>query len=86
MIYFIYEKYLGTAVINKSISNPEKTITNSLYHSFSYDRNLYTYNGRDIISKAPTYTPSQTELDEFIKEYNHIFKKYYYVLDQRSKM
>ena len=85
---FNKEQCLGTAVINKSVTNPEKTITSSLYHSFSYDRvesiNLYTYNGRDIISKAPTYTPTQTELDNFIKEYNQAFKKYYYILEQRS--
>ena len=82
------KQYLGTTVINKLVSDPENSCYNKVYRSYYYggveSENLLSYDGQLIVSKNPDYKPSQKELDEFKKNYNDIFAKYYSVLEQRN--
>ena len=78
---------MGSAVINKSVNNPEKTVYNKLLRSYFYgwtesDR-LTSITGQKISPKDSNYSPSQEEIDEFIEDYNYIYKKYYYVKHKR---
>lgn len=79
--------FMGSAVINKSVNNPEKTVYNKLLRSYFYgwtesDR-LTSITGQKISPKDSNYSPSQEEIDEFIEDYNYIYKKYYYVKHKR---
>ena len=85
---FNQEQCLGVPVINKSVINTTESVHSPLHHSFSFDKvesiNLSTYDGYDIISKNQNYQPTQNELNDFIKAYNQVFKRYYYVKDKRK--
>ena len=74
--------YLGTPVINKSLSRPAETVFNPLYRSFFYGKTqnnfLSTYNGIDISVKNPDHHLTKTEKDKFINDYNYVFFKYDY--------
>lgn len=84
---FNQELYMGSSVINKSLTNPNSTVYNKLYRSAFYGKveneQLVTYTGQKILSKDPDHNISQEEIDVFIKEYNYLYKKVYYVKSKR---
>ncbi len=84
---FEQDIYMGTAVINKSLTDPTKTVYDKLMRSYFYgyveSDTLKSIDGQTIKSKDSNYTPSQEEIDEFVKEYNNLFKKFYYVQSKR---
>ena len=84
---FNQELYMGSSVINKSLTNPNSTVYNKLYRSAFYGKveneQLVTYTGQKILSKDPNHNISQEEIDVFIKEYNYLYKKVYYVKSKR---
>ena len=85
---FNQELYLGTAVINKSISNPNISAYNPVYRSYYYggieSETLLSYDGQEIVAKNPNYTPSKEEIEKFRKEYNNIFARFYHVVGKRK--
>lgn len=82
------ELYLGTPVINKSISNPGALAYNPVYRSYYYggieNETLLSYDGQEIISKNPNYTPTKEEIEIFRRDYNNIFARFYHVLEKRK--
>ena len=83
-IRYNQDQYLGFPVINKISNN--STLYNPLHRSFYYgcieSETLFTYDGQKIQSKDPNYNPTQEEINQFIKDFNYIFEKYYYILEQ----
>lgn len=79
--------FMGSAVINKSVENPEKTVYNKLLHSYFYgwteSEYLTSINGQQISSKDSNYSPTQEEIEEFIEDYNYFYRKFYYVKYKR---
>lgn len=81
-INYTQEMFMGSAVINKSISNPNDSVHNKVLLSFKYIKvtssNLSSNDGNTIQANNPSFTPTQEEIEQFKKDYNKIYQKYYY--------
>ncbi len=86
---FKQELFMGNAVINKSVENPAEIVNNKIARSYTYgsceDDYFKSSDGSTIKYKIPDYQASQKQLEDFKINYNKLFMKYYYVLEQRSK-
>ena len=75
-------------MINKSISDPTKTVYNKVFRSYFYgtmeNEFIESSDGNTFRIKSKAHTPSQKEIDSFKFEYNNFFLKYYYVQMKRS--
>lgn len=80
--------YMGYAIINKSLTDPTKTLYNNVFRSYGYgemeDKNFKTYDGINITIKNSNLTFTDEEIYEFRKNCDLILRKYYYVLAQRT--
>lgn len=76
------EMFMGSAVINKSTLNPNNSVHNkvllSLSHGCVLSKNLTSSDGRHTVSHNPNYEPSLEEIEQFKKDYNDIYQKYFY--------
>lgn len=79
---YTQEMFMGSAVINKSVSNPDNSVHNKVLLSFKYievtSSNLSSKDGNTIQTNNPNFTPTQEEIEQFKKDYNEIYQKYYY--------
>ena len=84
------ELFVGSAVINKSVTNPSETVYNKVARS--YNRGLVendyfqSYDGSTITSKIPGQKPTQEQIDDFKENYNLVFVKYEFVLEKRLNL
>lgn len=85
-IDYTQEKFMGSAVINKSTINPNSSVHNKVLLSLTYScvlsETLSSKDGRKIVSNNPNLTPTQEEIEQFQKDYNEIYQKYYYTKSQ----
>lgn len=83
------DKYMGYAVINKSVQNPDETVYNKVFYSYNYggfeNEFLKSPNGTDVLvlNSKISYTSEQKE--QFIKDCNDVILKNNYVLENRKK-
>ncbi len=87
-VNYSQEMFMGSAVINKSISNPNDSVHNKVLLSFKYievtNSKFNSKDGNSIQTNNPNFTPTQGEIEQFRKDYNDIYQKYYYTKSKQK--